>query len=40
MDEMTVTETVKMAMRTRGGMILDALRHPTNALDYLRMLRN
>jgi farnesyl-diphosphate farnesyltransferase len=42
MSEMTATdpETVKRAMWAQSGMILDALRHTTDALDYLRMLRN
>jgi len=43
MNEMTDTtnpETVKRAMWAQSGMILDALRHSTDALDYLRMLKN
>ena len=42
MKEMTSTdsETVKRAMWAQSGMILDALRHTTDALDYLRMLKN
>ena len=43
MSEMTDTnnpETVKRAMWAQSGMILDALRHTTDALDYLRMLKN
>ena len=34
------SETVKRAMWAQSGMILDALRHTTDALDYLRMLKN
>ena len=42
MNEMTSpdSETVKRAMWAQSGMILDALRHTTDALDYLRMLKN
>ena len=42
MKEMTSTdsETVKRALWAQSGMILDALRHTTDALDYLRMLKN
>ncbi|KAF8812802.1 farnesyl-diphosphate farnesyltransferase [Phlegmacium glaucopus] len=42
MREMMATnpETVKKAMWAQSGMVLDALRHATDALDYLRMLRN
>ena len=39
---MTATdpETVKKAMWAQSAMILDALRHTIDALDYLRMLKN
>ena len=42
MNEMTSPDsgTVKRAMWAQSGMILDALRHTTDALDYLRMLKN
>lgn len=42
MSEMTATdaETVQRAMWAQTGMILDALRHTIDALDYLRLLRN
>ena len=43
MNEMTDTtnpETLKRAMWAQSGMVLDALRHTTDALDYLRMLKN
>ena len=36
----TDSETVKRALWAQSGMILDALRHTTDALDYLRMLKN
>jgi len=42
MSEMTATDpdTVKRAMWVQSGMVLDALRHTIDALDYLRLLRN
>jgi farnesyl-diphosphate farnesyltransferase len=40
MTDSTNPETVKRAMWAQSGMILDALRHTTDALDYLRMLKN
>jgi farnesyl-diphosphate farnesyltransferase len=42
MREMTGTdpETVKRALWVQSGMVLDALRHTIDALDYLRMLKN
>jgi farnesyl-diphosphate farnesyltransferase len=42
MSDMTATDpdTVKRAMWAQSGMVLDALRHTIDALDYLRMLRN
>ena len=42
MSEMTATDpdTVKRAMWVQSGMVLDALRHTGDALDYLRLLRN
>lgn len=33
-------DTMRRASYAQSGMILDALRHTTDALDYLRMLRN
>ncbi|KDR81029.1 hypothetical protein GALMADRAFT_241652 [Galerina marginata CBS 339.88] len=42
MKEMKPTDpdTVRRATYVQSGMILDALRHSTDSLDYLRMLRN
>ncbi|KIM39543.1 hypothetical protein M413DRAFT_447022 [Hebeloma cylindrosporum] len=42
MKEMYATDpdTMRRASYAQSGMILDALRHTTDALDYLRMLRN
>jgi farnesyl-diphosphate farnesyltransferase len=42
MREMYATDpdTLRRATYAQSGMILDALRHTTDALDYLRMLRN
>ena len=36
----TDRDTMRRASYAQSGMILDALRHTTDALDYLRMLRN
>jgi len=42
MKEMYATDpdTMRRASYAQSGMILDALRHTTDSLDYLRMLRN
>ncbi|PPQ72858.1 hypothetical protein CVT26_003482 [Gymnopilus dilepis] len=42
MKEMYATDedTVRRATYAQSGMVLDALRHATDALDYLRLLRN
>ncbi|KAH9479150.1 Squalene synthase [Psilocybe cubensis] len=42
MHQMSATDpdTVKRAMWAQSGMVLDALRHTTDALDYLRLLKN
>ncbi|KAF8908645.1 isoprenoid synthase domain-containing protein [Gymnopilus junonius] len=36
----TDAETVTRAKRVQSGMVLNALRHATDAMDYLRLLRN
>ncbi|KAF8159225.1 squalene synthase [Crassisporium funariophilum] len=42
MRDMTPTDpaTMERAMWAQSGMVLDALRHATDALDYLRLLKN
>lgn len=42
MKQMTATDpdTVRRATHAQSGMVLDALRHAVDSLDYLRMLRN
>ncbi|PPQ82878.1 hypothetical protein CVT25_009696 [Psilocybe cyanescens] len=42
MHQMSATDpdTVQRATYAQSGMVLDALRHTTDALDYLRMLKN
>jgi farnesyl-diphosphate farnesyltransferase len=40
MEEMYLPESSERAQWVQSGMILDALRHSTDALDYLRYLKN
>jgi farnesyl-diphosphate farnesyltransferase len=39
-DRNGTSETARKVMYAQSGMILDALRHATDALDYLRILKN
>ena len=39
-EEMSKPENEEWASLAQSGMILDALRHATDALDYLRLLKN